>query len=267
MRDSGGRAARVPRIEMVATRQGAPTRAPVVWAWLATALVLALPVLAAGQDSEEDVPSVPEASQAPEPEAAEPAGSDAAELGDMPESEGSVASSAADVTHEDDEDDDDASSDDDDYSSYDDDDDDYSSYDDDDDDGYDGGDDDDGERAEVVSGADVPPGAIVLGVGAGLVVLGAVTGVYVLNTVSRLDSVCPSGVCAGDLSSTRDAAGSLAIVTDVLLVGGGVVAVTGIILWAVLGGGDDAEPDDMSEPEVSFGCAPTGCSASLRGRF
>lgn len=74
-------------------------------------------------------------------------------------------------------------------------------------------------------------------------------------------------MCPRALESTRDAAQALAITTDALLIGGGVVAATGIILWLVLGARDDSESPQDSQTQVSFACAPTGCSAGLGGRF
>ncbi|MCZ7683539.1 MAG: hypothetical protein M5U28_34060 [Sandaracinaceae bacterium] len=75
------------------------------------------------------------------------------------------------------------------------------------------------------------------------------------------DGQCDAGV---DLDGRRGSVRALAITTDVLLFGGGAIAVAGLILGIVLNsGGTPAE----AAPEVSAGCGPTGCGATLRTRF
>ncbi len=216
-------------------------------------------------------------------ESADEDGDDTTEEAD----EGSAAATDTDDTDDTDDEEEAADEEEEDFSRYDDDDDeggDFSRYDDDDDDeggdfsrydddddAYDDDDDDGGggggggsPAAPVVSGIDTPGGAMVLGAGLAIAIVGAVTGSYVVNQNSRLDAECPGGVCPDELQSTRDATDNLAITTGVLLGTGGAVAITGIILWAVLGGDDDV---DDSEPEVTAGCGMSGCSVGLSGVF
>lgn len=107
---------------------------------------------------------------------------------------------------------------------------------------------------------------IVMGAGAALAIGGAVTGGIALSETDALVAECEDGQCdAGvDLDGRRGSVRALAITTDVLLFGGGAIAVAGLILGIVLNsGGTPAE----AAPEVSAGCGPTGCGATLRTRF
>lgn len=107
---------------------------------------------------------------------------------------------------------------------------------------------------------------IVMGVGAAAAIAGVVTGALALTDADSLVHDCPNDVCQGSipLDDRRSAIHSLGIATDVLLFGGGAIAVTGLILGIVLNsGGSDA----AGQPAVSAMCGPTGCAATLRARF
>lgn len=111
------------------------------------------------------------------------------------------------------------------------------------------------------SGPEVWPWAI-LGIGAAVVVGGAITGGLALAEADSLATECPDGVCRSnvDFDARQSTIDTLGIVTDVLLFGGGAIAITGLILGIAIGtGGGDAE--------VRTACSSTGCAASLRTRF
>jgi tetratricopeptide (TPR) repeat protein len=106
----------------------------------------------------------------------------------------------------------------------------------------------------------------VLGVGGAMVVAGAITGGVALAQRGQLDSECQMQLCPADfdLAGRRSTIESLAITTDVLLFGGGVLAATGLVLGLVLGPRTEA----LSEPApVAMGCSATGCFATVRGEF
>ncbi len=107
---------------------------------------------------------------------------------------------------------------------------------------------------------------IVMGAGAALAIGGAVTGGIALSETDALLAECEDGQCDADvdLDGWRGSVRALAITTDVLLFGGGAIAVAGLILGIVLNSG--GTPADTA-PEVSAGCGPTGCGATLRTRF
>lgn len=107
---------------------------------------------------------------------------------------------------------------------------------------------------------------IVMGVGAAAAIAGVVTGALALTDADSLVHDCPNDVCQGSipLDDRRSAIHSLGIATDVLLFGGGAIAVTGLILGIVLNSGGSGAAE---QPAVSAMCGPTGCAATLRARF
>lgn len=115
------------------------------------------------------------------------------------------------------------------------------------------------------SGPEVWPW-IVMGAGAAVVIGGVAAGAVALSETDALVAECPGGQCGAsvDLDGRRESVRALAITADVLLFGGGAIAVAGLVLGIVLNsGGTPAE----TAPEVSAGCSPTGCGATLRTRF
>lgn len=117
---------------------------------------------------------------------------------------------------------------------------------------------------------------IVIGVGAAMLVGGAITGIVALGKTSDIEGKCPNDVCprSFDLDSARSSAKTFVRVTDVLLIGGGVVTVGGLG-WLLLGGrgdGSSKEPNKAAAsvsssnralPVPAAGCGPDGCRASL----
>jgi hypothetical protein len=88
-----------------------------------------------------------------------------------------------------------------------------------------------------------------------------ITGAMALGANADLDELCPDRVCPSDLDRSEpedasDEVGTLSLVTDVLLIGGAVIAGVGITLLIL----DTAETE---EPVVA-GCGPTGCTARFK---
>lgn len=103
------------------------------------------------------------------------------------------------------------------------------------------------------------PGWIIAAGGGALIAGGVVTGILTLGAQSDLDDRCPMRECTGDWEADRDSGQTLALVTDVLLIGGLAVAATGAILALTLGGDGEAEP----EP-ASVACGLGGCTLEAR---
>ncbi len=122
------------------------------------------------------------------------------------------------------------------------------------------------EQDASAGGAEVWPW-LVAAAGGAMLVAGGISGGIALSDADALVAACPNGECplSVDLAGARSSAQSLAITSDVLLFGGGAVALTGVILGIVTaasGGSPSAEA-----PLVSAGCTPTGCVATVGGRF
>src|SRR5690606_25774321 len=118
------------------------------------------------------------------------------------------------------------------------------------------------ERAERRAGRrGIPVGPIALGVGAAALVAGAGVGGLLVVENDAATGMCTAGVCRGAARAQAEHVEGLAIATDVLLIGGGLVALTGLVLTLVL---REASPD---APPVSAACAETGCALALQGVF
>ncbi|MCA9604705.1 MAG: hypothetical protein KC619_03890 [Myxococcales bacterium] len=107
-----------------------------------------------------------------------------------------------------------------------------------------------------------PIGPVVLG--AGIVVLGAgaIFGALALVDESRLSDLCGGDVCL-DTEEHRSLHGEMvtfANVSDALLIGGGLVAATGLVLLFAL------DPDREDVAPQAF-CDPSGCWAGIEGSF
>jgi tetratricopeptide (TPR) repeat protein len=125
--------------------------------------------------------------------------------------------------------------------------------------------------AATGSSADDPSIApyVLLGVGGALVIGAAITGAIVLGNEKDLEDGCPDQGCRTDETIDKlDSTKTLAVVTDVLWISGVVAAGMGTALL-LFGGEGDGERDSAARslPVASLGCAPGGCSATLRGRF
>ena len=121
-------------------------------------------------------------------------------------------------------------------------------------------------------GPNVAP-LIVMGIGGAMVVAGTITGIVALDKTSGIENKCPNDSCPRgfDLDGERSSAKTVVRVTDVLLIGGGVVTLGGLG-WLLFGGdkGDkqDAKPAARATlPVPSAGCGLDGCRASMKVVF
>lgn len=108
-----------------------------------------------------------------------------------------------------------------------------------------------------------PAGFAVGGAGAAMLVGAVISGLLANAQIGTLEDNCPDNRCiAGfDLQSARSRADRRILTTDILLLGGAALTITGIVLLFV--GGDNE--DRAVEPSAA--CGPTGCQADLRVRF
>lgn len=103
-------------------------------------------------------------------------------------------------------------------------------------------------------------GWIVAGAGGVAIAVSIVTGVLALDRESELESTCDADhFCDPGFEETRDSGRTLATVTDVLWVGGSLVAAGGVVLALVLGGGSDDEPEPEPAERATVSCGPSGC--------
>jgi tetratricopeptide (TPR) repeat protein len=101
------------------------------------------------------------------------------------------------------------------------------------------------------------------GAGAALMLGGIATGVMAKSKQKELDDKCSNGVCDPSLKSTADSGKTLALVTDVLLIGGGAALATGAVLLFI------KKPEASEEPDASASvvCTPRLCGGSMAVRF
>lgn len=115
---------------------------------------------------------------------------------------------------------------------------------------------------------------IVMGIGGAMLVGGAITGIVALGKTNDIESKCPSDVCpkSFDLAGERSSAKTFVRITDVLLIGGGLVTAGGLG-WLLFGGSKTEEaPKPAARARAglavpSAGCGPDGCRASVKVVF
>jgi hypothetical protein len=117
---------------------------------------------------------------------------------------------------------------------------------------------------------------VVMGIGGAMLVGGAITGILALGKSHDIEDKCPNDVCpkSFNLDSERSSAKTFVRVTDVLLIGGGLVTLGGLG-WLLLadGGKTEKEPPKSAGvprpwvPVPSGGCGPDGCRASMKVVF
>jgi hypothetical protein len=115
---------------------------------------------------------------------------------------------------------------------------------------------------------------IVMGIGGAMILGGTVTGFVALGKTSDIDDKCPNDTCPRtfDLDSERSSAKTFVRITDVLLIGGGLVTAGGLG-WLLLSGRGEREPakgasrSRVSIPMPIAGCGPDGCRASMKVVF
>ncbi|MDP9035738.1 MAG: hypothetical protein M3O50_13115 [Myxococcota bacterium] len=108
---------------------------------------------------------------------------------------------------------------------------------------------------------------VITGVGAASLVAGGVVGALTLTKVNAIASNCPNNTCPATyaLKPAQDDARHLVPIADALLIGGAVVAATGLglVLWS---GGTVATTAPQSARASAF-CLSSGCMAAMSGSF
>lgn len=117
--------------------------------------------------------------------------------------------------------------------------------------------DDAGDEGSIV------PGVITLAVGGAALGAGAIFGAMALGKDSDVTTACPAGACGPGVDVTaatddQSSAGTLADVSTVMFIAGGVLATAGVVLLVVRPGGDDG-------PETTAAVTPSGLV--VRGGF
>jgi len=116
---------------------------------------------------------------------------------------------------------------------------------------------------------------IVMGIGGAMLLGGALTGIVALGKTKDIEDRCPGDVCPKtfDLNDERSSAKTFVRVTDVLLIGGGVVTLGGLG-WLLLSGPKSTESTPAKAafarpwiPLPAAGCGPDGCRASMKVVF
>jgi tetratricopeptide (TPR) repeat protein len=108
-------------------------------------------------------------------------------------------------------------------------------------------------------------GPLLVGAGGAMLAVGAVMGVLANKDADTLSDRCENFVCSADDRSLHDRSQRRGNASTALLIGGGVSAVAGVVLWIVMGrGDDDAEP---ARARFDLGCDGQGCAAAVRGTF
>lgn len=116
------------------------------------------------------------------------------------------------------------------------------------------------ERADAPSGGGPSvAGVVVLAVGGAAAVAGAILAGVAWSESEAARAGCEGTRCPPQARAGLEGAQELALAADVLLFGGLAVAATGALLLILLDGDGGAE--------ASVACGPTGCGASIRGRF
>jgi hypothetical protein len=127
------------------------------------------------------------------------------------------------------------------------------------------------ERAHGSSSLVLP--WIVTSVGGAALIGGGIVGAITLGKVSTIASNCPNNQCPATyaLQPAQDDARRFVRTTDVLLIGGGVVAATGLWLFVAMGGSSAPRPPSSAARATfappSLACSPSGCSAAMSGAF
>ncbi len=108
---------------------------------------------------------------------------------------------------------------------------------------------------------------LTMSAGGAMLLASAVTGVVALSKVNSLVHACPHDECpAGlDYAAARTSAKTMIGITDILLVSGAVVAVSGAAWFFFLGDSSKAAP--AAGARASASCTAEGCGASLRVDF
>lgn len=112
-------------------------------------------------------------------------------------------------------------------------------------------------------------GFVTAGVGGAALIGGVITGLTAKSRSSKATDQCENKVCPTAAEKDFDSASSLATVTDVLFIGGGVLAAAGVTLVIVGGHGSSASGGRASLPrlELTPAVASNGAGLFARGSF
>ena len=116
---------------------------------------------------------------------------------------------------------------------------------------------------------------VLMGLGGAMLIGGAITGMLALGKTNDIADKCPGDVCPVnyDLDGARSSAKTFVRITDVLLIGGGIVAAGGLTWFFLDGRKSEKEPPKSAlgprpwSPLPSAGCGPDGCRASMKVVF
>jgi hypothetical protein len=110
---------------------------------------------------------------------------------------------------------------------------------------------------------------ITVGLGAAGLATGAVAGILAIAREHSLESECgPTNICPASSNGAADksAANTFGTVSDIGFIGGGVVAVTGII-WLIASGSRTVPPATTAVAFGGGGCTGRGCYGTLQIDF
>ena len=112
-------------------------------------------------------------------------------------------------------------------------------------------------------------GFVALGVGGAAIIGGVVTGLMAKSSESSATDQCKNKVCPTAAEADFDSASSLATMTNVLFIGGGVLAAAGVTLVLVggKGGSEPAKPASLHHLELTPAVAANGAGLFARGSF
>lgn len=110
---------------------------------------------------------------------------------------------------------------------------------------------------------------IVTGAGVAMLAAGAITGIVALGKTNDIEKQCPSDKCPKgfDLDGERSSAKTFVRLTDVLLIGGGVVTAGGLTWLFLSSRSSEAPPQNAAALVPNLACGPNGCTGTVGGRF
>jgi hypothetical protein len=114
---------------------------------------------------------------------------------------------------------------------------------------------------------------VVTGIGGATLLAGGIVGAITLGKVNTIGNHCPNNQCPSTyaLVPAQDDARRFIRTTDALLIGGGIVAVTGLGLLLFAGGSETSRPPaaaaHVGGPQSVLACSPWGCVAEMSGSF
>ncbi len=121
---------------------------------------------------------------------------------------------------------------------------------------------------EKSSGPGVWP-FVVAGVGVAALGAGTVTGIVALNKTKTIADACPNDTCRRrfDLDGQRSSARTFVTMTDIFLIGGGVLTAGGLAWWLLAPSGDEKKPTPTTAAlrSISAACAPEAGGAACFG--